>query len=451
MKSIQNVQFPKVKMSKQQVTSLIEASQKGDKEARDTLVNANMRLVHAVCKRFLNRDIEYDDLFSIGVIGLLKCIDKFNTAYNVEFSTYAVPMMMGEIQRFLRDDQLVRFSRSAKEVGYRIVKEDWHDRDPKEIADELEVTLSMVLSAFEFLRNRNVKSTEDIVTMDGERPITVGDRIHGDINDGWEDQFIFREVIDRLEPRDQTIIRMRYYDDKTQAEVAVFLKLSQVQISRLEKKALAQLKEMYEEEKDMAKAAVGDRQQAIELLKKTSASFNEISRRTGVPVGSLSKLCKDHRPEELRKEAAARADRGRNIASARAARAEKKKQEQAKKQESSIKRPQGVQIMQKLVLPSSSKAKDDKQVTKVEASEIPDVIVQQAKEIREKRNVAPKQEVQLTPIPETKEEGLSSTFTYGINGSGSKQEVMAQLTLALDMIKLLGDNDTINFKLSITK
>lgn len=445
MKSIYNVQFPKVKMSKEQVTSLIEASRKGDEEARHTLVNANMRLVHAVCKRFLNRDIEYDDLFQIGVIGLLKCIDKFNTDYDVQFSTYAVPMMVGEIQRFLRDDGMVRFSRSVKEIGYKISKEDWHDRDPQEIADILEVTLDQVLSALEFLRNRNVRSTDEVVYENDGDPITLNDQLDGDMNEGWEKQFIFREVIGRLEPRDQTIITMRYYEDKTQAEVAAFFKLSQVQISRLEKKALAQLKKMYEEEKDMARSvALGDRDKAIELLKTTTASFKEINRRTGVPVGSLSKLCKEHRPEELRAKAAAKADRERNIGKARAAREEKRKQALAQEQESSITRPKGVQIMTKLVLPSSSSAKDDK-ITKVDAASIPEELVKGVKEIKEKRNV------QLAPVTETTQQGITSNFTYGVNGAGTKQEVTAQLTLALDMIKLLGDNETINFQLTIGK
>src|SRR3954470_12089773 len=231
-----------------EVKRLIALSQSGDALARETLVNCNIRLVWSVVQRFLNRGYEAEDLFQIGCIGLLKSVDKFDLSYDVKFSTYAVPMIIGEIQRFIRDDGTVKVSRSLKEMGNRIRK----------AKDELSKTLGRITTINELSEYLEI-STEDIILAqeasrtpssihetvyenDGD-PITLLDQID-DGNEGkWFDKIALKEAIRELEERERLIVYLRYYKDQTQSEVAVRLGISQVQVSRLEKKILQQMKD----------------------------------------------------------------------------------------------------------------------------------------------------------------------------------------------------------------
>ncbi|HHY71692.1 MAG TPA: RNA polymerase sporulation sigma factor SigF [Bacillus bacterium] len=235
-----------------EVKELIEKSQVGDQEARDLIVQKNMRLVWSVVQRFINRGYEPDDLFQIGCIGLLKSVDKFDLSYDVKFSTYAVPMIIGEIQRFIRDDGTVKVSRSLKETGNKIrkIKDDLTKklgRAPTvtEIADELEISPEDVVLAQE--ASRTPSSIHETVYENDGDPITLLDQIADHSEAKWFDKIALQEAIRSLDERERLIVYLRYYKDQTQSEVAGRLGISQVQVSRLEKKILQQMKEQMDE------------------------------------------------------------------------------------------------------------------------------------------------------------------------------------------------------------
>ncbi|ADU30057.1 RNA polymerase sporulation sigma factor SigF [Evansella cellulosilytica] len=231
-----------------EVKRLIKEAQDGAQEARDQIVNANTRLVWSVVQRFLNRGYEADDLFQIGCIGLIKSVDKFDLSYDVKFSTYAVPMIIGEIQRFLRDDGTVKVSRSIKESANKIrkMKEELSKtlgRTPtvNEIAEKLDLTPEEVVFAQE--ASRQLTSIHETVYENDGDPITLLDQISDDGDMKWFDKIALRDEIDKLDEREKLIVYLRYYKDQTQSQVAERLGISQVQVSRLEKKILKVLKE----------------------------------------------------------------------------------------------------------------------------------------------------------------------------------------------------------------
>lgn len=231
-----------------EVKRLIALSQSGDTRARDTLVNCNIRLVWSVVQRFLNRGYEPEDLFQIGCIGLLKSVDKFDLSYDVKFSTYAVPMIIGEIQRFLRDDGTLKVSRSLKELANKIRKmkdelSKTMGRLPtiKEVAEALEITPEEVVFAQE--ANKPPSSIHETVFENDGDPITLMDQISDDSQEKWFDKLALGEAIEALNERERLIVYLRYYKDQTQSEVASRLGISQVQVSRLEKKILKSIKE----------------------------------------------------------------------------------------------------------------------------------------------------------------------------------------------------------------
>ncbi|BBW95732.1 RNA polymerase sporulation sigma factor SigF [Geobacillus sp. FSL W8-0032] len=232
----------------QEMKELIRRSQAGDQEARDEIIEKNMRLVWSVVQRFLNRGYEADDLFQIGCIGLLKSVDKFDLSYDVKFSTYAVPMIIGEIQRFLRDDGTVKVSRSLKEMGNKIRKakdelSKARGRAPTvtEIADHLGIAKEEVVLAQEAVRTPT-SIHETVYENDGD-PITLLDQIADDDEASWFDKIALKKAIEELDERERLIVYLRYYKDQTQSEVAARLGISQVQVSRLEKKILQHIKE----------------------------------------------------------------------------------------------------------------------------------------------------------------------------------------------------------------
>ncbi|MBD8070329.1 RNA polymerase sporulation sigma factor SigF [Bacillus sp. PS06] len=231
-----------------EVKSLIKRSQNGEQDARDLIVQKNMRLVWSVVQRFLNRGYEPDDLFQIGCIGLLKSVDKFDLSYDVKFSTYAVPMIIGEIQRFIRDDGTVKVSRSLKETGNKIrkAKDELSKRLGRiptviEIAEFLEITPEDVVLAQE--ASRTPSSIHETVYENDGDPITLLDQIADNNETKWFDKIALKEAIRELDERERLIVYLRYYKDQTQSEVATRLGISQVQVSRLEKKILQQMKD----------------------------------------------------------------------------------------------------------------------------------------------------------------------------------------------------------------
>jgi RNA polymerase sporulation-specific sigma factor len=234
-------------LNDQEMKELIKRSQDGDQSARDTIVEKNMRLVWSVVQRFLNRGYEPDDLFQIGSIGLLKSVDKFDLSYDVKFSTYAVPMIIGEIQRFIRDDGTVKVSRSLKELGNKVRKardelSKEHGRNPTvtEIADRLDISPEDVVMAQEAVRAPS-SIHETVYENDGD-PITLLDQIADQGESKWFDQIALKDAIQSLNERERLIVYLRYYKDQTQSEVAARLGISQVQVSRLEKKILLEMK-----------------------------------------------------------------------------------------------------------------------------------------------------------------------------------------------------------------
>ncbi|MCR6106504.1 RNA polymerase sporulation sigma factor SigF [Salipaludibacillus agaradhaerens] len=250
-----NVEFKdnqKKYLKDEEVKKLIAEAQQGNQKARDRIVSHNTRLVWSVVQRFLNRGYDQEDLFQIGCIGLIKSVDKFDLSFDVKFSTYAVPMIIGEIQRFLRDDGTVKVSRSIKETANHIRKMSdelakTFGRVPtiQEIADKLDISPEEVVFAQE--ANRQLASIHETVYENDGDPITILDQISDENDTKWFDKIALKDEIDRLSDREKLIIFLRYYKDQTQSQVAERLGISQVQVSRLEKKILIQLKEQLNE------------------------------------------------------------------------------------------------------------------------------------------------------------------------------------------------------------
>lgn len=227
---------------------LLRRIKEGDMKARDELISGNLRLVLSVIQRFINRGENLDDLFQVGCIGLIKSIDNFDVEQGVRFSTYAVPMIIGEIRRYLRDNNSVRVSRSMRDTAYhamqvkeRLVNELQRDPTIEEIAKELDLPKETVVLAMESIVEP--VSLYEPVYSDGGDTIYVMDQI-GDQNsdDNWVDEILLRQSIKDLNPREKKILRLRFMEGKTQMEVAKEIGISQAQVSRLEKGALSQIK-----------------------------------------------------------------------------------------------------------------------------------------------------------------------------------------------------------------
>ena len=230
---------------------LIEHMQAGEKEVREVLIEQNLGLVHHIVKRFLNRGYDTEDLFQIGVIGLIKAIDKFDPSFDVKFSTYAVPLIAGEIKRFLRDDGMVKVSRTLKENGSRVkyARERLSlriNREPtlQEVSKEAGLTIEEVILAME--ANVQVESIYQSVYQNDGNEIYMVDQLADKGKDEQEkmlNHLVIKQLIEGLPETEQKLIRLRYYQDKTQTEVAKMLGISQVQVSRMEKKILLVLRE----------------------------------------------------------------------------------------------------------------------------------------------------------------------------------------------------------------
>ncbi|MCX7883773.1 MAG: RNA polymerase sporulation sigma factor SigF [Caloramator sp.] len=231
--------------SQDEVIELVKKSQMGDKEAQDRLVRANVGLVSVIVKKFLNRGYEYEDLFQIGCIGLVKAIKNFNSNFNVKFSTYAVPMIMGEIKRFIRDDGIIKVSRNMKETAKKVkiakeklVKEYGREVTIEEISKELSITSEDIVLSLESLNAPEY--LYDTIHQDDGAPVLLIDKISEEKDYGSDvtDKVALKEIINGLEPRARQVIILRYFKDMTQSEIAQILGISQVQVSRIEKKVL---------------------------------------------------------------------------------------------------------------------------------------------------------------------------------------------------------------------
>ena len=232
-------------LSNKEMNELLLKIANGDKEARNKMIIGNLKLVLSVMKKFHNRNDCADDLFQVGTIGLMKAIDNFDLKHNVKFSTYAVPMIIGEIKRYLRDNGLIRVSRSLKDIAYKsiAIKEKYlekYEREAtiEEIAKELEVEEIDVILAFEAIQDTISMSTP--IYDNGGDVIELMDQISSDeeIVETYSRESMLKKAIKLLGPREKEIILDRYFKNKTQTEIATELGISQAQVSRLEKNAL---------------------------------------------------------------------------------------------------------------------------------------------------------------------------------------------------------------------
>lgn len=234
------------------VLELIKLAQQGDNDATEQIITKNQGLIWSVVKRFLNRGYEADDLYQIGSIGLLKCIKKFDTNYDVKFSTYAVPMIMGEIKRFLRDDGLIKVSRPLKEIATKakymrdvLAKKNNEEPTINEIAIALDVPMEDLVLALD--ADREVESLYSTVCQNDGKSVYLIDKLElkNDNQEKMVDCIVLKDIIENLEPREKEIINLRYFEDKTQTQVAKIIGVSQVQVSRIEKKVLMKIRERF--------------------------------------------------------------------------------------------------------------------------------------------------------------------------------------------------------------
>lgn len=240
------------KLNGKQLAELMEKVKTGDKLARNKFAYANMRLVLSVVQRFNTPKENMDDIFQVGCIGLMKAIDNFDVSLNVKFSTYAVPMIIGEIKRFLRDNNSIRVSRSLRDIAYRALKareELTKDRayEPRleEIAEKLDVKLKDVAIALDAISAPI--SLGDPVYNDGDDTIYLMDQVSDNKNSEeiWLENINLKDALSKLNPREKEIVMLRYYIGKTQMEVSKEVGISQAQVSRLEKTAIEQIKKSF--------------------------------------------------------------------------------------------------------------------------------------------------------------------------------------------------------------
>lgn len=248
---------------------LLRKAKKGDTQAREQLINCNLRLVFNLVRRFENRGYDLEDLFQIGTIGLMKAIDKFDLSFDVKFSTYAVPMIVGEIRRFLRDDNPIKVSRSLKKTAYDInrkreemTKELGREPSINEVAEAVNLKVDEVISALEAIQMP--ASIHDTLYQDDGDPIFLIDKLKSDPDDEetWFDKIALKELLVKLPDKHRKVILLRFFHDKTQTQVAEIIGLSQVQVSRIERQALDGIRQLLgqddHEKEEKVKTGLGD-------------------------------------------------------------------------------------------------------------------------------------------------------------------------------------------------
>ncbi len=228
---------------------LLLQTKNGDKAAREKLISGNLRLVLSIIQRFAGRSESMDDLFQVGCVGLIKAVDNFNVDLDVKFSTYAVPMIIGEVRRYLRDNNAIRVSRSVRELAYKalrykekITSDTGIEPTPKQIAEALGEKETAISSAIEAISDPI--SLYDPVYNDGGDSIYVLDQIKDEnsLDETWLENIALREALDKLSEREKIIVNMRFYRGKTQVEIANEIGISQAQVSRLEKGAMNKIR-----------------------------------------------------------------------------------------------------------------------------------------------------------------------------------------------------------------
>ena len=236
-------------LTEEEKKTLFDRIQKGDTDAREKFIKGNLRLVLSIIQRFSNTGENIDDLFQIGCIGLMKSIDHFDVTMNVKFSTYAVPMIIGEVRRYLRDNNSIRVSRSVRDTAYKAIyakeammKESEKEPTIEEVAQKIGIKAENIVLALDAIQNPG--SLYEPVYGDGTDTLHIMDQISDKKNkeDSWIEKISLKAAIDHLSDREHKIIKLRYFEGKTQMEVAEEICISQAQVSRLEKKALSSMK-----------------------------------------------------------------------------------------------------------------------------------------------------------------------------------------------------------------
>lgn len=239
-------------LSQEEKRNLFIRIKEGDKEARDIFINGNLRLVLSVIKRFYGRGENVDDLFQVGCIGLIKAMDNFDLEQNVQFSTYAVPMIIGEIRRYLRDNNPIRVSRSVRDLAYkalgvkeRIIKETQKEPTIEEIAKELGVEKEEIVFSLDAIQEPI--SLQEPVYGDGTENLYVIDQVSDSKNTDelWAENITIIEAMKKLNEKEKMIVSKRFFEGRTQNEVADEIGISQAQVSRLEKSAIEHIKRIY--------------------------------------------------------------------------------------------------------------------------------------------------------------------------------------------------------------
>ena len=239
-------------LSKEEKEELLAKIKKGDKEARNQFINGNLRLVLSVIQRFYGRGESADDLFQVGCVGLIKAIDNFDLNQNVQFSTYAVPMIIGEVKRYLRDNNSIRVSRSVRDLAYKAIqikeklaKEKGREPTIEEIAKELNVEKEEI--AFSLDAIQDPISLQEPVYNDGSESIFLMDQVKDSKNmdELWAEKMTIEGALEKLNQKEKTIVVKRFFDGRTQMEVAEEIGISQAQVSRLEKSAISHIKRWY--------------------------------------------------------------------------------------------------------------------------------------------------------------------------------------------------------------
>lgn len=239
-------------LSSEQKEELLKKIKKGDKEAREEFINGNLRLVLSIIKRFYARGENLDDLFQVGCVGLIKAMDNFDIEQNVQFSTYAVPMIIGEIKRYLRDNNSIRVSRSVREIAYKalaiqekIKKEENREVQIDEIAKELKVEREEVVMSLDAIQEPI--SLQEPAYIDSDDSINILDQISDkkSSDEIWTESIAIAQAMKNLNTKEKTIITKRYFEGRTQMEIAEEIGISQAQVSRLEKDAIKNIKRNY--------------------------------------------------------------------------------------------------------------------------------------------------------------------------------------------------------------
>jgi len=236
-------------LKEKEKTELMLRIKQGDENARQQFINSNLRLVLSVIQRFSHRDENADDLFQIGCIGLIKAVDNFDLSHNVKFSTYAVPMIIGELRRYLRDNTPIRVSRSLRDIAYKALraKEDYinlHSKEPtvEELAKIIDIPKEDIVFSLEAIQDP--VSLFEPAYNDGTDTLYIMDQVKDKKNtdESWLEEIALKEAMTRLTDREKLIVNLRFYSGRTQMEVAEEIGISQAQVSRLEKNALERMK-----------------------------------------------------------------------------------------------------------------------------------------------------------------------------------------------------------------